>query len=159
MMPMYGVLLDEIYFRFGGILPVICNYVPITLGTLQYMIISICSLNRLFVLLGNTGKKKVKMDFYDKLTIFLCIFATIGTFLAYSPITFTTNSSYIDYRINKTYSDDLTIAARYNKDRTREAKLAGAVFIHTLIATGGTFIYASLMYIWPEYILEFLDPM
>uniref|UniRef100_A0A914DAQ1 Uncharacterized protein n=1 Tax=Acrobeloides nanus TaxID=290746 RepID=A0A914DAQ1_9BILA len=86
MMPMYGVLLDEIYFRFGGILPVICNYVPITLGTLQYMIISICSLNRLFVLLGNAGKKKVKMDFYDKLTIFLCIFATIGTFLAYSPI-------------------------------------------------------------------------
>jgi hypothetical protein len=61
MMPMYGVLLDEIYFKLGGIFPVICNYVPLTLGTLQYMIISICSLNRLFVLVGNPAKKKVKM--------------------------------------------------------------------------------------------------
>jgi hypothetical protein len=61
LMPMNGVLLDEIYLKLGGIFPVICNYVPITLGTLQYMIISICSLNRLFVLIGNTEKKKVKM--------------------------------------------------------------------------------------------------
>lgn len=61
MMPSYGVLIDEIYLNLGDIFSVACNYLPTTLATLQYMMISICSLNRLFVLVGNTGKKKVKM--------------------------------------------------------------------------------------------------
>ena len=61
MMPGYGILIDEVYLKLGSVFAVICNYLPITLATVQYMIISICSLNRLFVLVGNTGKKKVKM--------------------------------------------------------------------------------------------------
>uniref|UniRef100_A0A914CDE0 Serpentine receptor class gamma n=1 Tax=Acrobeloides nanus TaxID=290746 RepID=A0A914CDE0_9BILA len=44
-----------------------------------------------------------------------------------------------------------------NKDRKREAKLTGAVFINTLIETAGTFDFLALMYIWPEHMFELLD--
>jgi hypothetical protein len=45
------------------------------------------------------------------------------------------------------------------KDHTREAKLAGAVFIHTLVAAAGTFFFVALLYIWPEDLVDLLDPM
>uniref|UniRef100_A0A914DQQ2 Uncharacterized protein n=1 Tax=Acrobeloides nanus TaxID=290746 RepID=A0A914DQQ2_9BILA len=130
------------------------------------MVLIVIFLKRKDDLLGSTffaisfflGITELGTEFYDKLTVALCILAIVVSALAYSPITFATKSIYADFRTNTTSSDDLIIVVRYaNKDYTREAKLAGAVFIHTIIAATGTFFFIAMFFIWPEDILNLLD--
>ena len=59
-MPKRGVLVDEFYLVYmKGFWAQLCNFIPITGGVIQYLILSIIAVNRLVVIVWSTKIQRV----------------------------------------------------------------------------------------------------